>query len=130
MILADDTGITLLSQSKFKFSGENAISVENIGAIGSAVFIAGEEQGHILRYGAIDLQITEYNKGMIFSMKVGRGVLCIATDKKVQIGFIRATMKNWAPKITAVLNRYLEADQEELSKEVRELFRSDTVGML
>jgi len=130
VILADDTGITLLSQSKFNFSGENDISVENIGAIGSAVFVAGEEQGHILRYGAIDLQITEYDRGMIFSMKVGRGVLCIATDKKVQIGFIRATMKKWAPKITLVLNRYLEVDQAELSKEVRELFRSDYVGML
>ena len=130
VILADDTGITLLSQSKFKFSHENEISVENIGAIGSAVFVAGEEQGYILRYGAIDLQITEYDRGMIFSMKVGRGVLCIATDKKAQIGFIRATMKKWAPKITTVLNRYLETDQAELSKEVRELFRSDYVGML
>jgi len=129
-LLCDDTGITFLSQSKFKFSHENEISVENIGAIGSAVFVAGEEQGHILRYGAIDLQITEYDRGMIFSMKVGRGVLCIATDKKAQIGFIRATMKKWAPKITFVLNRYLEADQAELSKEVRELFRSDYVGML
>jgi predicted regulator of Ras-like GTPase activity (Roadblock/LC7/MglB family) len=129
-ILCDDTGITFLSQSKFKFSDENAISVENIGAIGSAVFVAGEEQGHILGYGAIDLQITEYHGGMIFSMKVGKGVMCIATAKNVQIGFIRAIMKKWAGKITVVIDRYLQTDQGEVSKEMKELFRSDTMSML
>ncbi|MFX1379060.1 MAG: roadblock/LC7 domain-containing protein [Promethearchaeota archaeon] len=129
-LITDDTGITILSQAKFKFSGENGISVDKIGAIGGAVFVAGEEQGHILGYGAIDLQITEYLEGMIFSMKVGKGVLCIVADKNAQIGFIRATMKKWAPKITIILNRYLQADQAELGKEVKELFRSDSMGML
>jgi predicted regulator of Ras-like GTPase activity (Roadblock/LC7/MglB family) len=129
-LITDDTGITILSQAKFKFSDQNGISVEKIGAIGGAVFIAGEEQGHILGYGSIDLQITEYLEGMIFAMKVGKGVLCIVSDKNAQIGFIRAIMKKWAPKITTILNRYLQADQEELGKEVRELFRSDSMGML
>ncbi|MFX0023627.1 MAG: roadblock/LC7 domain-containing protein [Candidatus Hermodarchaeota archaeon] len=129
-LITDDTGITILSQAKFKFSDENGISVEKIGAIGGAVFVAGEEQGHILGYGAIDLQITEYLEGMIFSMKVGKGVLCIVADKNAQIGFIRATMKKWAPKIALILNRYLQADQAELGKEVKELFRSDSMGML
>lgn len=129
VLLCDDTGITFLSETKFRFTEENGVSVENIGAISSAVFVAGEEQGHILGYGSINLQITEYDEGMIFSIKVGEGVLSISTDKNVQIGFIRSTMKKWAPKITRVLNRYLQADQEELSKEVRELFRSDNVGM-
>ena len=129
-LITDDTGITILSQAKFKFSDQNGISVEKIGAIGGAVFVAGEEQGHILGYGAIDLQITEYLEGMIFSMKVGKGVLCIVADKNAQIGFIRATMKKWAPQITTILNRYLQADQAELGKEVKELFRSDSIGML
>ena len=129
-LITDDTGITILSQSKFKFSDPNGVSVEKIGAIGSAVFVAGEEQGHILGYGGIDLQITEYMEGMIFSMKVDKGVLCIATDKNVQIGFIRATMKRWSGKISAILNRYLQADQAEMSKELKEFFRSDTIGML
>ena len=40
-IIIDETGITLLSQSKFQFSDENE-SVEKIGAIGGAVFSAGE----------------------------------------------------------------------------------------
>ena len=129
-LLTDDTGITILSQSKFKFSDNDGISVEKIGAIGGAVFVAGEEQGHILGYGSINLQITEYLEGMIFSMKVGKGVLCISTDKKVQIGFIIATMKKWAPKIAMVLDKYLQDDQGELSKEIKELFRSDTIGLM
>ncbi|MHA2006887.1 MAG: roadblock/LC7 domain-containing protein [Promethearchaeota archaeon] len=130
-ILTDDTGITIMSQSKFTFSDNNGISVEKIGAIGGAVFIAGEEQGHILGYGEIDLQITEYYEGMIFSMKVGQGVLCIVSqDKKVQIGFVRATMKKWSPKIEEILSRYLQSEQGELSNEIKELFRSDSIGML
>lgn len=126
-IIIDDTGITILSQSKFKFSNENGISVEKIGAIGGAVFIAGEEQGQILGYGKIDLQITEYYGGMIFSAKVGQGVLCIITDKNVQIGFIRAIMKKWAPQIAKILHRYLQAEPKEISKEIRELFNQHVV---
>ena len=129
-LLTDDTGITILSQSKFKFSDNNGISVEKIGAIGGAVFVAGEEQGHILGYGSINLQITEYLEGMIFSMKVGKGVLCIVADKNAQIGFIRATMKKWGPMLETILDRYLKADQVELGKEMKELFRSDYMGML
>ncbi|MFW9998486.1 MAG: roadblock/LC7 domain-containing protein [Candidatus Hodarchaeota archaeon] len=129
-LLTDDTGITILSQSKFKFSGHHGISVEKIGAIGSAVFVAGEEQGHILGYGSINLQITEYLEGMIFSMKVGKGVLCVVTDQNAQIGFIRVTMKKWGPMLKTILDRYLKADQTEISKEVKELFKSDTFGML
>ncbi|MFX0027732.1 MAG: roadblock/LC7 domain-containing protein [Candidatus Hermodarchaeota archaeon] len=128
-IITDDTGITIMSQSKFAFSENDNIPVEKIGAIGGAVFIAGEEQGHILGYGNINLQITEYFEGMIFSMKVGKGVLCISTDKRVQTGFIIAMMKKWAPKITIILNRYLKEDQGELSKEIKELFGTDTVGL-
>ncbi len=129
-LLTDDTGITILSQAKFKFSNHQGISVEKIGAIGGAVFVAGEEQGHILGYGSINLQITEYLEGMIFSMKVGKGVLCIVSDNNAQIGFIRATMKKWGPMLTSILDRYLKADQAEMSKEVKELFKSDTFGML
>ena len=129
-VIVDETGITILSQSKFTFSDDNAISIEKIGAIGGAVFIAGEEQGHILGYGNISLQITEYFEGMIFSMKVGKGVLCIATDRKVQIGFIIATMKKNALRIAAILNQYLQVEQSEMSKEIKELFRSDSIGLL
>ncbi len=128
-IIIDDTGLTILSQSKFSFSGNKDISVEKIGAIGGAVFTAGEEQGLILGYGNIKTQITEYDKGLIFSVKTGKGVLCLATDLNVQIGFVRALIKKWAPKIASVLESYLKSsDQEAISDELKELFSPDSIG--
>jgi predicted regulator of Ras-like GTPase activity (Roadblock/LC7/MglB family) len=126
-IIIDDTGITIISESKFRFDD---ISVEKIGAIGGAVFTAGEEQGYILGYGDIKLQITEYDKGLLFSIKIGKGVLCIATDKKVQIGYLTAIMKRYAKNLSSILNRYLKTDQGEVNKELKELFNSDSVGLL
>jgi predicted regulator of Ras-like GTPase activity (Roadblock/LC7/MglB family) len=129
-IIIDDTGITIMSESKFTFSNEEEISVEKIGAIGGAVFNAGEEQGHILGYGYTELQFTEYDKGFIFSGKIGKGVLCIVTDKNVLIGFVRALIKRFAPKISQILTRYLQTDQGELNKELKDLFSSETMGLL
>ena len=131
-IIIDDTGITIMSEAKFilKTSGEDNISVEKIGAIGGAVFTAGEEQGYILGYGNIHLQITEYFKGMIFSLKVGKGILCIATDKNIQIGLVRAIMKKYSQKISSVLDSYLQEEKGEMKKELKELFNSDTISLL
>ena len=128
-IIIDDTGITIASQSKFTFTEDDHISVDKIGAIGGAVFTAGEEQGEILGYGGINLQITEYQKGMIFSIKLDNGALVLATDLNIQVGFIRALLKKWAPKIAKILNRYLEsADQESMKEELKELFSTDSLG--
>ncbi|NHJ19944.1 MAG: hypothetical protein EAX91_03285 [Candidatus Lokiarchaeota archaeon] len=129
-IIIDDTGITIMSESKFILKNEDDLSVEKIGAIGGAVFTAGEEQGYILGYGNIHLQITEYFKGMIFSLKVGKGVLCIATDKNIQIGLVRALMKRYSKKISTVLDRYLQEETGEMNKELKELFNSDTISLL
>ncbi len=130
-IIIDDTGITIVSEAKFILkSSKDDISVEKIGAIGGAVFTAGEEQGYILGYGNIHLQITEYFKGMIFSIKAGKGVLCIASDKNIQIGLVRAIMNKYSPKIAVILNRYLQAEEGEINKELKELFNSDTISLL
>ena len=129
-IIIDDTGITIMSESKFILKNEDELSVEKIGAIGGAVFTAGEEQGYILGYGNIHLQITEYFKGMIFSLKVGKGVLCIATDKNIQIGLVRALMKRYSQKISNILDRYLQEEKGEMNKELKELFNSDTISLL
>jgi len=129
-IIIDDTGITIMSESKFILKNEDDLSVEKIGAIGGAVFTAGEEQGYILGYGNIHLQITEYFKGMIFSLKVGKGVLCIATDKNIQIGLVRALMKKYSQRISSVLDRYLQEEKGEMNKELKELFSSDTISLL
>ncbi len=126
-IIIDDTGITIMS--KTKFAKNDDISVEKIGAIIGAVFIAGEEQGKILGYEKIKRQLTEYDEGMIFSVKAGKGILCIATDKKVNIGFVRAVTKRWAPKIAQILNRYLSKGKNEPdNKELKDLMRSDTLS--
>ena len=128
-IIIDDTGLTIASQSKFTFTDDDQVSVEKIGAIGGAVFTAGEEQGQILGYGEINLQITEYKKGLIFSIKLDDGVLVLATDVNVQVGYIRALLKKWAPKITKILNKYLESsDQKAMKEELKELFSTDSLG--
>ncbi len=128
-IIIDDTGLTIASQSKFTFTDDDQVSVEKIGAIGGAVFTAGEEQGQILGYGDINLQITEYKKGLIFSIKLDDGVLVLATDLNVQVGFIRALLKKWAPRITKILNKYLESsDQKAMKEELKELFSTDSLG--
>jgi len=116
-IIIDDTGITIMSESKFilKSPTEEDISVEKIGAIGGAVFTAGEEQGYILGYGKIH----------------GKGILCIATDKNIQIGLVRAIMNKYSQKIASVLNSYLQQeDQGEMKKELAELFSSDSISLL
>ena len=94
------------------------------------MFTAGEEQGYILGYGNIHLQITEYFKGMIFSIKAGKGVLCVASDKNIQIGLVRAIMNKYSPKIAVILNRYLQAEEGEINKELKELFNSDTISLI
>ena len=130
-IIIDDTGITIVSESKFILkASKDDISVEKIGAIGGAVFTAGEEQGYILGYGNIHLQITEYFKGMIFSIKAGKGVLCVASDKNIQIGLVRAIMNKYSPKIALILNRYIQAEEGEINKELKELFNADTISLL
>lgn len=124
LVIDSDSGITILSESKFNLAKDD-ITVDKIGAIGGAVFMAGEEQGKILGYGDIRVQITEYYDGMIFSAKVGYGVICIATDNKVQIGFIRAILNRWANKIGQILSTYLKQDQEGINNELKALFGTD-----
>ena len=130
-IIIDDTGITIVSEAKFILkSSKDDISVEKIGAIGGAVFTAGEEQGYILGYGNIHLQITEYSKGMIFSIKAGKGVLCVASEKNIQIGLVRAIMNKYSAMIAVILNRYIQAEDGEINKELKELFNADTISLL
>ncbi len=125
-LIIDDTGITIVSYSKFNLSSEEMISVEKIGAIGGAVFIAGEEQGEVLGYGHIDMQITEYDKGTIFSVKAGKGILVLATDNNVNIGYVRAVTKKYAPQIQKVLSSYFREESSKSGK-LKDLLGSDTL---
>jgi len=129
-IIIDEAGITITSESKFSFTADKNVSIEKIGAIGGAVFTAGEEQGYILGYGNIDLQITEYDKGLVFAGKVGKGVLCVITDKNVQIGYVRTIIKRFGPKISHVLNKYFETEKESLDENLKKLIGTDHLGFL
>ena len=120
----DSSGITLVSVSKFATDGGDW-SVEKIGAIGGAVFQAAQEQGEILGYGEIKIQITEYDKGYIFGTKVGEGILILATDNMIQIGILKMVLQRWAPKIIKILKAYLSVDQQAISQELKSLFTTD-----
>jgi predicted regulator of Ras-like GTPase activity (Roadblock/LC7/MglB family) len=125
VILMDNAGITLMSVSKFASNGLEG-TVERIGAIGGAVFQAGEEQGDILGYGKIKIQITEYLKGYLIGYKVGEeGILCVVTDSDIQVGIIKMFLEKWEPKIKTLLKRYLSSDQKVASEELKSLFGSE-----
>ena len=121
VIIIDDAGYTILSRSKLTFPYEDGNLIEKIGAIGCANFIAGEEQGQILGYGDTNLQITEYDEGMIFTTKVGKGILCLTTDNHIYIDYIRELIKKWAPQITVILQNYLMPKKSEMKKSLKEL---------
>ncbi len=64
-------------------------------------------------------------------LKVGKGILCVATDKNIQIGLVRAIMNKYSQKIASVLKSYLQQeDQGEMKKELAELFSSDSISLL
>ena len=120
-IIIDDAGYTILSHSKLKNLYENYDIVDKIGAIGCANFLAGEEQGQILGYGETNLQITEYDEGIVFTTKVGKGILCLTADKSVYIDYIRTIIKKWAPQITIILQNYLVPKNIEMKSSLKGL---------
>ncbi len=130
VILMDSSGITLKSVSKFAVDGVEG-TVERIGAIGGAVFQAGEEQGEILGFGKIKIQITEYDKGFLFGMKIGdSGIICVITDIDIQVGILKMILQKWALKIKEILKRYLYTDHKVISSELKSLFGSEDFEFL
>jgi len=128
VILVDRAGFPIAYQIKFK-TNENEY-IERIGAISGAVFQAIEEQGEMMVYGSTISQITEYDKGYIFSMATGSGILSIITEKNINMGLILNLMKKYRNTISEILNRYLKQDQDEVSKELRKLFDQTEVNIL
>ncbi|MHA1403992.1 MAG: roadblock/LC7 domain-containing protein, partial [Candidatus Helarchaeota archaeon] len=104
VILADRTGLTIAHVSKFSYY---PVDVDGIGAIASAVFCASEEQGKSLDIGALNIVTSEFDDGKIFASSCGQGVLCIITDKDVNIGMIRLVMKSASSELEGVLAEFL-----------------------
>ena len=123
VILADRTGLTIAHVSKFSYY---PVDVDGIGAIASAVFCASEEQGKSLDIGALNIVTSEFDDGKIFASSCGQGVLCIITDKDVNIGMIRLVMKSASSELEGVLAEFLGeapmlADEAEVIGEDDEL---------
>ena len=105
VILADRTGLTIAHVSKFSYY---PVDVDGIGAIASAVFCASEEQGKSLDIGNLNIVTSEFDDGKIFAANTGTsGVLCIITDKDVNIGMIRLVMKSASSELDKVLAEFL-----------------------
>ncbi len=128
-ILVDRTGLTIAHVSKFSYY---PIDVDGIGAIASAVFCASEEQGKNLDVGNLSIVTSEFDDGKIFAAGAGKGVLCVITDKEVNIGMIRLTMMKAAAELAKVLDDFLaekpaveagktDAEREELRAALGEL---------
>ncbi|MBD3350492.1 MAG: hypothetical protein GF364_03300 [Candidatus Lokiarchaeota archaeon] len=125
VILMDRTGLTISFQEKFKTN--KSVYIERLGAISGAVFQAVEEQGDMVEYGNTISQITEYDKGFIFSMDVIDGIISVITDKNINMGLIRSIMLKYKDILANILQRYLKQDTNEITEELRSLFDGNQI---
>lgn len=103
-ILIDRTGLTISHVSRFTYYASDA---DSIGVIASAVFMASEEQGTSLHIGNLDIVTSEFGTGVIFATSTGRGVLCVITDRGVNLGIIRLVMRKASSDLAKKLDSFL-----------------------
>lgn len=101
VILADKTGLTLASSSRFAF---DEFETEALGAIASAVYLASEQQGQNVGLDNLDIIISEFTNGLVLVASCGSSVLCLITDSGIQLGLVRRTMKLAADNIRDILD--------------------------
>jgi len=105
VILVDRTGLTIASVSKFSYFPTD---VDGIGAIASAVICASEQQGKNLDLGDLEIVISEFSGGKIFSSSCGpKGVLTLISDPDVNIGLIRLIIKRSGDELKKILDGFL-----------------------
>jgi len=120
VVLVDRTGLLIMSEHKF--ATDPSFDLERMGAIAGALFQAGEEQGETLNYGEMELQISEYKFGILVCISCGTGVLCVSSDKNIQMGLLRTMLKKFSPNLANILKDFLESDEESISQELKGLF--------
>lgn len=103
-ILVDRTGLTISNVSRFTYYASDA---DSIGVIASAVFCASEEQGVSLHIGKLDIVTSEFGTGNIFATSTGRGVLCVITDRGINLGIIRLVMRKASSDLAQKLDNFL-----------------------
>ncbi|MHA1682091.1 MAG: roadblock/LC7 domain-containing protein [Promethearchaeota archaeon] len=123
-LLLDRTGLLISKYSKYIFK---ELDIDAVGAIIGAVFQAGEEEGTTLDFKSLEIQINEFNDGFRFAVSCEDvGVLGVITDKNVNIGLVRASMKKYAPYLTKLLKKIFNVSPTtEAMEDLKDLFTSD-----
>lgn len=123
VILMDRTGMMIANFSKYAFK---QLDLDAVGAIMGAVFQAGEEEGNALEFSGLEIQINEFKTGFRFAVTCeDAGVLGVISDKDIQIGLIRASMKKYAPLLGKALKKMLSTSNAAAMEDLKDLFSSD-----
>ncbi len=109
VILADRTGLTIASVSKFSYFPSD---FDCIGAIASAVFLACGEQGKNLDLGDLEIVTSEFSGGKIFTSSFGpMGIFALISDSDINIGLIRLILKRSERRfLSNIQDRYDSGD--------------------
>ncbi|MHA1792955.1 MAG: roadblock/LC7 domain-containing protein [Promethearchaeota archaeon] len=119
-LLLDRTGLLIAKYSKFVFK---EIDMDAAGAIIGAVFQAGEEEGNTLEFKNLEIQINEFKAGFRFAVACEDvGVLGVISDKDVQIGLVRASMKKYSPYLAKLLRKIFNTTSAEAMEDLKDLF--------
>ena len=115
VILADRTGLTIASVSKFSYFPSD---LDCIGAIASAVFLACEEQGKNLDLGDLEIVTSEFSGGKIFTSSFGpMGIFALISDSDINIGLIRLILKRSERRfLSNIQDRYDPGDPGSASE--------------
>jgi len=123
VILMDKTGLMVAVFSKYVFK---QIDLDAVGAIMGAVFQAAEEESNSLEFGGLEIQINEFKTGFRFAVACEDiGVLAVVTDKDVQIGLVRASMKKYASTLAKAMKKTFSTSNARAMEDLRDLFSSD-----
>jgi predicted regulator of Ras-like GTPase activity (Roadblock/LC7/MglB family) len=128
-VLMDRTGMLVSSFQRFS---KNGVDLDAASAIMGAVFQAAEEEGSTLTFGSLEIQINEFKNGFRFGVACEDvGVLSVITEKDVQIGMVRASMKKNAPTLAKLMKKLLGGTPTGLAMEdLRDLFSSEKSGFM
>lgn len=123
VILMDRTGLMIACFSKYVFK---QLDIDAVGAIMGAVFQAGEEEGNSLEFSGLEIQINEFKQGFRFAVACeDAGVLGVISDKDIQIGLVRASMKKFAPLLGKAMKKMLTTSNQAAMEDLKDLFSSD-----
>nr|MDO8110694.1 roadblock/LC7 domain-containing protein [Candidatus Sigynarchaeota archaeon] len=124
-LLMDRTGLLIANYSKYVFK---QLDIDAVGAIMGAVFQAAEEEGNALEFNGLEIQINEFKQGFRFAVACEDvGVLGVITDKDVQIGLVRASMRKFAPILAKTMKKMLTTASGTALEDLKDLFSDPSI---